>query len=246
VKAPPPPKSPQPQLTSNLPPSSRRWLKLFLKTGSIIALGLCLLSIVGIVIGQSWAKSQLIPIVEKELTKSLKRPIKLGKIEDIWLNEIHITNAKIPVNGSDLSQLVVPDVFINFNPLKLVVDRTLKLDVRVVAPRISLAQNVRGEWLTIPPQEKQSPPPVKLEVGTVKIENAVVTILPYSDNPQPVAIDKINLQADVNDAQDRVKYDGSAQLGSGQVSIGGNSLIATGASQLAVKGQSVDAAAATI
>ncbi|WP_310487697.1 hypothetical protein, partial [Chamaesiphon sp. VAR_69_metabat_338] len=245
MKDPPPPKSPQPQLTSNLPPSSRRWLKLFLKTGSIIGLGLCLLSIVGIVIGQAWAKSQLVPMLEQELTKSLKRPIKLGKIEDIWLNEIHITNAKIPANGSDLSQLVVPDIFVNFNPLKLVIDRTLKLDVRVVAPKISLAQNVRGEWLTIPPQDKQSPPPIKLEVGTVKIENAVVTILPYSDNPQPIAIDKINLQADVNDAQDRVKYDGGAQFGSGQVSVSGNSLIATGATQLAIKGQAVDAAAAT-
>ena len=184
-------------------------------------------------------------MVEQELTKSLKRPIKLGKIEDIWLNEIHITNAKIPADGSDRSQLIVPDTFVHFNPLKLVIDRTLKLDVRVVAPRISLAQNVRGEWLTIPPQDKKSPPPIKIEVGTVKIENAVVTILPYSDNPQPIAIDKINLQADVNDAQDRVKYDGGAQLGNGQVSVSGNSLIATGATQLAVKGQAVDAAAAT-
>jgi translocation and assembly module TamB len=245
VKAPPPPKSPQPQLTSNLPPSSRRWLKLFLKTGSIIGLGLCLLSIVGIVIGQAWAKSQLVPMVERELTKSLKRPIKLGKIADIWLNEIHITNAKIPVNGSDLSQLEVPDIFVNFNPLKLVIDRTLKLDVRVVAPKISLAQNVRGEWLTIPPQEKQPPPPIKLEVGTVKIENAVVTILPYSDNPQPISIDRINLQADLSDRQDRVKYDGGGQLGSGQFSISGNSLMATGATQLAVKAQALDAAAAT-
>jgi translocation and assembly module TamB len=232
-------------LTSNLPPSSRRWLKLFLKTGSIIGLGLCILSIIGICIGQSWAKSQLLPMVEQELTKSLKRPIKLGKIEDIWLNEIHITNATIPAHGSDLNQLVVPEAFVHFNPLKLVFDRTLKLDIRVVASQISLSQNVRGEWLNIPPQAKQSSPPIKIEVGTVRIDNARVTILPYSDNPQPIRIDKINLQADVNDAQDRVKFDGGAQFGSGQASISGNSLIANGATQLAVKGQKLDAAAAT-
>ncbi|WP_309731781.1 translocation/assembly module TamB domain-containing protein [Chamaesiphon sp. OTE_75_metabat_556] len=245
ANAQPPPQPLQPQLTSNLPPSSRRWLKLFLKTGSIIGLGLCLLSIIGIYIGQSWAKSQLLPIVEQELTKSLKRPIKLGKIEDIWLNEIHITNATIPAHGSDLNQLVVPDAFVNFNPLKLVVDRTLKLDVRVVAPQISLSQNVRGEWLNIPPQSKQSPQPIKIVVGTVRIDNAQVTILPYSDNPQPIKIDKVNLQADLNDAQDRVKFDGGAQFGSGQASISGNSSIANGATQLVVKGQKLDAAAAT-
>jgi translocation and assembly module TamB len=184
-------------------------------------------------------------MVEQELTKSLKRPIKLGKIEDIWLNEIHITNATIPAHGSDLNQLIVPDAFVHFNPLKLVLDRTLKLDVRVVAPQISLSQNVRGEWLSIPPQDKKTPPPIKIEVGTVRIDNARVTILPYSDNPQPISIDKVNLQADVNDAQDRVKFDGGAQFGSGQASISGNSLIANGATQLAVKGQKLDAAAAT-
>jgi translocation and assembly module TamB len=219
---------------------------LFLKTGSGIGLGVFLLGLVAIGYGQWWAKNNLIPIVNKELTKSLKRPVSLGKIDDIWLNEIHISNAQIPANGSDLDRLEAPDVIVNFNPVKLLIDRTLKLDVRVVAPQVYLSQNSQGNWLNIPPQDRQTPAPIKVEVGTIKIENARVTIVPYGRGSQPIIASKIDLQADVSDRQDRVKFDGGAQFGNGgQVQVRGNSVIATGATELAVKGQKVDAAAAT-
>jgi translocation and assembly module TamB len=246
VKANPKHKSNQPQLTNNSSHSSRRWLKLFLKTGSAIGLGLFLLLIVAIGFGQWWVKNNLAPILSQELTKSLKRPVSLGNIDDIWLNEIQISNAKIPANGSDLNWVTAPNVVINFNPIKLLLDRKLKLDVRLVDPSIHLSQNIQGNWVNIPAQDKKSPPPVKIEVGTIKIDNARVAIVPYSQTPQPITVSKINLQADVNDSQERVKFSGGAQFSDrGQVQIQGNSLIANGETQLAVKAQKLDAAAAT-
>ncbi|PSB50524.1 translocation/assembly module TamB domain-containing protein, partial [Chamaesiphon polymorphus] len=234
------------QLTNNSSYSSRRWLKLFLKTGSAIGLVLFLLAIVALGFGQWWAKDNLIPIVDRELTKSLKRPVNLGKLQDIWFNEIHIKNAKIPTNGRDLNQIVAPDVYVSFNPFKLLFDRSLKLDVRLASPQIELAQNTQGNWLNIPPQEKQPPPPIKIEVGTIKIDDARMTIVPYSQVPQPITVSKINLQADVNDRQDRVTFNGGAQFQeNGQVNFKGNSSIASGATELSVKGQKLDAFAAT-
>lgn len=236
----------KPQLTNNSPDRSRRWLKLFLKTGSKIGLGLFLLLIVAISYGQWWAKNNLAPLVSQELSKSLKRPVSLGTLDNIWLNEIHLSNAKLPTNGSDLNYVEAPNIVVNFNPVKLLFDRTLKLDVRLVSPSVYLSQNVRGNWLNIPTQAKKSPPPIKIEVGTVKIDDARVVIVPYSKTPQPITISKINLQADVNDTQNRVKFEGGAQFGeNGQVQIQGNSLIANGETQLVVKGQKLDAAAAT-
>jgi translocation and assembly module TamB len=200
------PKSTQSQLTNNLPDNSRRWLKLFLKTGSAICLGLFLLLIIGIGYGQWWAKRHLAPIVAKELSKSLKRSIDLGQIEDIWLNEVRISNAKIPANGSDLNSLEVRDIVINFNPFQLAFDRTLKLNVHVISPNIYLAQNTQGSWVNIPAQEKTPPSPIKVEVGTIKIDDARIVIVPYSKKPQPITVSKINLQADVSDAQDLVDF----------------------------------------
>jgi translocation and assembly module TamB len=234
------------QSTPNSPAKSRWWLKLFLKTGSKIGLGLFLLLIAAIGYAQWWAKSNLAPLVSQELTKSLKRPVSLGTIDSIWLSELRLKNAKLPTNGSDLNSVEAPGAIVSFNPLKFLVNRTLKLDVRLISPSIYLSQNIQGNWINIPTQDKKNPPPIKIEVGTVKIDDARVTIVPYDRISQPIKISKINLEANVSDRQERVKFDGDAQFEeNGQVSIQGNSLIANGATKLVVKGQKLDAAAAT-
>ena len=199
-----------------------------------------------IVWGQWWAKDNLAPLVSQELTKSLKRPVSLGRIDSLWLNEVHFKDANIPANGSDLNSVAVPEAIVSFNPIQLLFDRTLKLDVRLISPSIYLAQNVGGSWVNIPAPEKQAPPPVKIQVGTIAVNNATVVIVPYSQISQPIAVSKINLEANVNDLQDRVKFDGFAQVGSsGQINVRGESAIANGETQLVVKGQKLDAVAAT-
>ena len=234
----------QPPLVVNLPRSY--WLSLFLKTGSAISLGLFLVGIIGVGFGRWWAKNNLAPIVAQELTKKLKRPINLGEIENIWFDEVHLTNASIPAHGQDLNRLAVRDIIVKFDPIKLAFDRTLKLDVRLVAPSIYLAQNIKGNWIDIPAQEKTPPSPIKVEVGTVNIENAQVVVVPFSQNPQPVTISKINFQAEVDESQQRATFNSGAQFEQhGQVQIQGNTLIANGKTELVVKGQRLDAAAAT-
>jgi translocation and assembly module TamB len=236
----------QPQPVAKPHRNSGYWLNLFLKTGSAIGLGLFLVGIIGIGIGQWWAKNNLAPIVAKELTKTLKRPVSLGEVENIWFDEVHLTNASIPAHGQDLNRLAVRDIIVKFDPLKLAFDRVLKLDIRVVAPNIYLAQNIKGNWVDLPAQEKTPPSPIKVEVGTVNIENAQVVVVPFSKNPQPVTISKINLQAEVDESQQRATFNSGAQFEQhGQVQIQGNTLIANGKTELVVKGQKLDAAAAT-
>ena len=104
-------------MTNNSSSTSRRWLKLFLKTGSTIGLGLFVVVIIGVCYGQWWAKRNLAPLISQELTKSLKRPVNLGKIEDIWLNEIKIGKTTIPAHGSDRNNLQVRQVITEFRPI---------------------------------------------------------------------------------------------------------------------------------
>lgn len=234
------------QAIKKSPRSLRAWLSLFLKTGSAISLGLFLLGIIGIGVGRWWAKNNLAPIVAQELTKTLKRPISLGEIQNIWFDEVHLTNASIPANGQDLNRLSIRDIIVRFDPIKLAFNRTLKLDIRLVTPSIYLAQNIKGNWVDIPAQEKTLPSPIKVEVGTVNIENAQVVVVPFSKNPQPVTISKINLQAEVDESQQRATFNSGAQFEQqGQVQIYGNTLIANGKTELIVKGKKLDAAAAT-
>lgn len=228
------------------PRSSRDWLNLFLKTGGTIGLGLCLLGIIGVGVARWWAQDNLAPIVAKELTKTLKRPVNLGEIENIWFDQVHLTNASIPAHGKDLNRLAVRDIIVNFDPVKLAFDRTLKLDIRLVAPNIYLAQNIKGNWIDIPAQKKTPPSPIKVEVGTVNIENGQVVVVPFSKQPQPVTISKINFQAEVDESQQRAIFNSGAQFEQhGQVQIQGNTIVASGKTELVVKGQKLDAAAAT-
>jgi translocation and assembly module TamB len=231
----------------NLSFNPRRWLRLFLKTGSIIGLGLFILMIIGVGYGQWWAKRNLAPIISQELTKTLKRPVNLGSVEEISLDRVRLRGTNIPANGNNLNQLKVQEVIINFNPMKLIFTRTLKLDVRVIDPSIYLPQNAQGNWVELPAQTKQPPGPVKIEVGTINIDNAQIVILPYDKtNPQPVTVSKLDLQADLDDRQSQVNFTGGGKFNAnGRVKFEGQSLIANGKTQVAIKGEKLDAAAAT-
>ncbi len=227
--------------------ASRRWLKLFLKTGSIIGLGLFGLAIVGIGVGQWWAKRHLAPIVAQELTKTLKRPVNLGQLKEVSPSGLRFANASIPATNNELNQLKVQAVVINFNPIKLILDRTLKLDIQLVSPRIDLPQTIQGNWIKLPAIEKTPPGAVKIEVGKIKIDNAQIVVLPYSKVPQlPITVSNLNIQAELDDLQQQVSFDGGGKFNTnGQIQFQGKSLISNGQTQLAVKGQKLDAAAAT-
>jgi translocation and assembly module TamB len=232
-------------MTDNSPTSSHG-LKFFLQTGSAIALGLFCLGIIGVEFGRWWAKHNLSPILEQELAKSLKRPIKIGQIEEVSLNSFHVRNVSIPASGDELNRLQIGEIIVDFNLLQLAIDRSIQLNIRVVAPNIYLAQNAAGSWGKIPPQDKPVDNAIKVKVGTVKIDNGIITIVPYSQTPQPVELSKINIQANIDDAQAHVDFKANAQAGAnGKLQIEGKSLVATGATQVAVSGEKLDAAAAT-
>jgi translocation and assembly module TamB len=233
-------------MTKNSSSTSRRWLKLFLKTGSAIGLGLFVVAIIGIAYGQSWAKSNLAPLISQELTKSLKRPVQLGKIEDIWLNEIKISATTIPAHGTDRNNLKVDRVIVNFDPIKFAIARTVKLDIRAIAPSIYIEQNRGGNWVDLPKIEQKPSGEIKVEVGSINVEDGRITILPYRKNPQPIELSKVNLDAQIDNSQQRVNFNGNTQFQTnGRLEFQGNSSIATGETQLTAKGQKLDAAAAT-
>jgi translocation and assembly module TamB len=227
--------------------ASRRWLKLFLKTGSIIGLGLFGLAIIGIGCGQWWAKRHLAPIIAQELTKTLKRPVNLGQLEEVSPSGLRFANASIPATPNDPNQLKIQEVAINFNPIKLILDRTLKLDIHLVSPSIYLPQTIQGSWVNIPTIEKTPPGALKIEVGKVKIDDARIVVLPYSKITQPpITVSKLNIQAELDELQQQVSFDGGGQFNpNGQVQFQGKSLISNGQTEIAVKGQKLDAAAAT-
>lgn len=233
-------------MTDNSSPTSQRWLRLLFKTGSVLGLGLFAIVVVGLLYGQWWAQRNLAPIIAQELTKSLKRPVKVGEIESVWLNRIEIGKTAIPATGNDPSNLSIDRVVASFDPLKLILAQTLKLDIEVNTPNIYLAQNSQGNWLNIPDRQKTPPGPVKIEVGKIDVNNAKVVVVPDGKNARSVEVSQVNVTANISDSQQQVNFNSNALFErTGKIEITGQSLLTNGKTEFTIATQKVDAAAIT-
>jgi translocation and assembly module TamB len=157
---------------------------LFLKrTG--IALGAILL--VGLV-GGAWrlwtfVHKDLAPLVERNLTQSLKRPVKLGAVEKFSLSGVRFGASAIPPTPTDPDKVTVDGVEASFDPLQLLLARRLKLDVNLINPDLYLEQDSQGRWLTTTINVQPQPgAAVKTEVNNIRFSNGDVVLMPYRES----------------------------------------------------------------
>jgi translocation and assembly module TamB len=218
------------------------WLALLVKVGSRGALlGFTLLTI-AVVVVQWWAKDNLVPILNAELTKSLKRPVKVGQVKSISLAELRIENSTIPPHNNDLDRVEIEEIVINFDPIKLVLQRTLKLKIKVVKPTLYIDQDPKGNWVNLPTPETIPEGIITTKVAQIEIVQGKLTLLPHSKKPQATTVGDINALVEVDDRQERVTWDSSAPLNpGGKLQIKGEGLISQGAFKVAIQGQKLPA-----
>ncbi len=115
--------SPEPVSPPPSPPRRRSLL-------SRIALPLGVASVVGIGAGVWFANrfvnQQLAPLVQTNLTQLLDRPVELGKVERYSLNSLRFGKSGIPATATDPDRATVEAVEVGFDPLQLLLSRTLK------------------------------------------------------------------------------------------------------------------------
>ena len=78
---------------NQLPPrSGRRWWRLLLLSGT----GLGVLGLIGAMVAQAWVREKLAPIVESEVSQTLKRPIKIGRLERFSPTSLRFGRSTLP------------------------------------------------------------------------------------------------------------------------------------------------------
>lgn len=223
-------------------PNFYTWLALLLKVGGRVAILLLPIFAIALVWAHGWAKHNLAPIIAKELSKSLKRPVNLGEISDLSINGLRFIDADIPATANDRDRVEVKEIVVNFDPIKLALSRTLKLNIKLIEPNLYIDRDTKGNWVNIPPQEPTPPGAIKTEIGTIEIAKARATLVPDSQNPQATIVRDINAIAEVDDPQQQVSFDGMAQVGEGgRLQIKGNSLIINGQTKLVINGKKLKA-----
>ncbi|HBE51724.1 MAG TPA: hypothetical protein DDW76_23850, partial [Cyanobacteria bacterium UBA11369] len=206
----------EPEINSN----RRVWLLWLSRSG--LAFGVILL--VGIAAGAWWAwnfvQTDLAPLVEKNLTESFKRPVRLGKVEGFSLTGLRLGASEIPATPTDSDRATVAAVDVKFDLLRLLLDRTLALNVTLIDPNVYLEQDPDGRWVTTEIAPEKPGAAFKTEVESIRLQNGNIVLVPQPEtgNPKvPIGVAGANGQVELKDNNQRFRF----ELG-GQIASGGN------------------------
>lgn len=133
----------------NRAPNRHFWLLLLSRTS--LVLGAILL--MGIIGGSWWVwvfiQQRLAPLVERNLQQLLGRPVELGEVERFSLNSLRFGASSIPATPTDSDRLAAKAVSVGFEPLELLLNRTLELNVTLVQPNVYIKQDKNGTQFSL-------------------------------------------------------------------------------------------------
>jgi translocation and assembly module TamB len=195
-----------------------------------VALGTIVVT--GVVGGVWWGRmfvyEHLAPLVEKNLSESLKRPVQLGKVERFSLTSLQLGASSIPATPNDPDQVTIEAVGVYFDPLKLLFTRKLSLDIRLIKPNAYVEQEKDGLWISTAISEEERQGPVRTELQTLVLEDASLVLVPYpkpGNKRLPVRINQANGRVRFFDRNERITYEATAQSATGgKLEIAGETL----------------------
>jgi translocation and assembly module TamB len=226
-------------------PGSNQRLRFLLLIRTGIALGIPLLA--GVAGGAWWlwvfVQKDLAPLVQKNLTQTLKRPVQLGRVERFSLTGLRFGPTSVPATPTDPDRASVKAVEVGFNPLHLVFTRTLKLNVTLVQPDVYIEQDAEGNWLSTIPAAEQKPGLIKTELDTIQFNKADVALVPHrktGNTKQPFKIAQVNGSGQLLDQNQLIVFYLNGQpVTGGTVEIQGESRFKAQQTNLQLQGQNL-------
>lgn len=164
-------------------PSHIQRLRFLLLSRTSITLGVLML--VGFAGGAWWLRifvyERLAPLVEKNLTQTLNRPVQLGAVERFSLTSLQFGKSSIPATKTDPDRVLVEAVDVAFDPLRLLFTRTLKLDVTLINPDIYIEQDALGRWTSTTIKAEEKAGPIQTDLDKIWFRNADVVLVPNAE-----------------------------------------------------------------
>ncbi|MBF2047287.1 MAG: translocation/assembly module TamB domain-containing protein [Elainella sp. C42_A2020_010] len=177
--------SPEPEQN----PRPRRRLRLILLGSGVVLVGAAAAGW----LAWRFINEQLAPLVAENLSKTFDRPVEVGPVAGISLNQLTFGESSVPPTATDPDRLTVERGEVQFNLLELLWDRTLSLDVTLVRPDAYIAQDADGAWITTKIQEgDEEEGPIKIELDTLRIQDGTAQLAAYGgvEASQPVELDE--------------------------------------------------------
>ncbi|MFB2896153.1 translocation/assembly module TamB domain-containing protein [Aerosakkonemataceae cyanobacterium BLCC-F50] len=194
----------------------RVWLLWLSRAG----LGFGVIALIGILAGAWWAwvfiNRELAPLVEKNVSDLLQRPVNLGRVERFTLNSLRFGASSVPATATDTDRATAQAVDVNFNPLQLLFSRTLNLNITLVNPDVFIEQSPDGRWITTQIKQSEAKGAITTNVESIRVSNANVVLLPQAKatNPRiPVNINPISATVDFFDNGQRFGFNAEGRIG---------------------------------
>ena len=222
------------------PRPHRRWWRLLLLSGT----GLGILGLIGAMVAQAWVREKLAPIVESEVSQTLKRPIKIGPLERFSPTSLRFGRSTLPATATDPDYASAEAVEVQFSIWPLLFNRTLKLDITLVKAKAYIEQDDRGRWVNLPTPEQKPPGLFKTEIDAVRVENLGAVLVPSPAVGQktsaPISVSLKNGSALFREQNQRVLYELNGQFtNNDNFAVKADSLLSAAQTNVLLQGQNL-------
>ena len=222
------------------PRPHRRWWRLLLLSGT----GLGILGLIGAMVAQAWVREKLAPLVESEVSQTLKRPIKIGPLERFSPTSLRFGRSTLPATATDPDYASTEAVEVQFSIWPLLFNRTLKLDITLVKAKAYIEQDDRGRWVNLPTPEQKPPGLFKTEIDAIRVENLGAVLVPSPAVGQktsaPISVSLKNGSALFREQNQRVLYELNGQFtNNDNFAVKADSLLSAAQTNVLLQGQNL-------
>ena len=156
------------------PPERRRFWK---RVAITLGAGTLIIGSAAIVGTWLFINRGLTPLLERRLSTLLERELELGDLAGLSWNGVRVGPSRLNATESDPTYVTADAVEVGFAPLKLLFQRELELDLRIVGADGYLEQHPDEGWLgvDVPTFEPVEDPLIKVRMDDIDVVDSQIT-----------------------------------------------------------------------
>jgi translocation and assembly module TamB len=186
------------------PPRRRKWRRFVVPIGLLAVTGWGLWRV------DKFVREELTPLVQETLTKQLKRPVQVGKLERYSLTSLRLGKSSIPATATDPDHASVEAIEVGFDFWGVVASRKLKLEITLIDPTAYLEEEKPGVWIETEVEPEKEEPFIKTELAKLHLKNVQAELSPAPKPKQKrtsIKLQNINGTAEIFDRNTRFIYE---------------------------------------
>ncbi|NEO41476.1 MAG: DUF748 domain-containing protein [Moorea sp. SIOASIH] len=204
-------------------------------TFAMISLTIGLVGYFGV---RMWLYQNLPGWIETELSKVIKRDVRVGQLKALYLTSLELGPSSIPATTTDPDHVAIKRIKVGFNPLPLLLKRPLPVTINLVNVDVYAQQEANGEWINLKDLnfDNSFSPPIDFD-AKVRVWNGKIALLPYG-HTSPFKV-RLDATAGLSDKNKRLKYSITTAIAEGKTKLKGKTLLTTGQTQARVNVQNL-------